>query len=127
MMAAAARRRRVWLQPLRNWVLAFNTDGPAGLIDRKAPGNRPKLDAMQRRALARIIEAGPDPDQHGVVRWRLEDRAAWVHASFGVSPDESTLGRMVKQTGFRKLTVRLRHHEQDPAALAGFKKTSPPP
>lgn len=82
------------------------------------------LQTLRDWALARIIEAGPDPDQHGVVRWRLKDLAAWVYASFGVSLDESTLGRMVKRMGFRKLSVRPRHHEQDPAALAAFKKLS---
>ena len=123
----AARIGAVGLQTVRDWVLAFNADGPAGLINGKAPGQRPKLDTVQRRALARIIEEGPDPGRHGVVRWRLKDLAAWIYASFGVSLDESTLGRMVKQMGFRKLSVRPRHHEQDPAALTAFKKTCPAP
>ena len=123
----AARIGAVSLQTVRDWALAFNADGPVGLIDRKAPGNPPKLDAAQRQALAQIIERGPDLDRHGVVRWRLKDLAAWVNASFGVSLDESTLGRTVKQMGFRKLSVRPRHHEQDPAALAAFKKTCLPP
>ena len=123
----AARIGVVGLQTVRDWVLAFNADGPAGLIDRKAPGQKPKLDALQRQALMQIVESGPDPDRHGVVRWRLKDLAAWVYASFGVSLDESTLGRLVNRLGFRKLSVRPRHHEQDPAALTAFKKTSPPP
>jgi transposase len=123
----AARVGAVGLQTVRDWVLTFNAAGPAGLIDRKAPGSLPKLDLAQRQALAQVIEAGPDPDQHGVVRWRLKDLTAWVYASFGVSLDESTLGRTVKALGFRKLSVRPRHHEQDPAALTAFKKTSLPP
>ncbi len=61
-----------------------------------------------------------------MVRWRLKDPAAWVDASFGVSQDESTLGRTVKQMGFHALSVRPRHHDQDPAALAAS-KTCPPP
>jgi transposase len=123
----AARIGAVGLQTVRDWGLAFNAQGPAGLIDRKAPGNPPKLDAAQRQALARVIEEGPDPERDGVVRWRLKDLAAWIDASFGISLDESTLGRTVKQRGFRKLSARPRHHEQDPAALAAFKKTCPPP
>lgn len=123
----AARIGAVGLQTVRDWVVAFNAQGPAGLIDRTAPGAPPKLDAAQRRALARAIEEGPDLDRHGVVRWRLKDLAAWIYASFGVSLDESTVGRTVRALGFRKLTARPRHHEQDPAALTAFKKTSPPP
>lgn len=123
----AARTGAVSLQTVRDWVLAFNAVGPAGLVDGKAPGQRPKLDAAQRQALAQVIEEGPDPDRHGVVRWRLKDLAAWIYASFGISLDESTVGRTVKALGFAKLSVRPRHHEQDPAALAAFKKACPLP
>ena len=48
--------------------MASNAQGPAGLIDRTASGAPPKLDAAQRRALARAIEEGPDPGRRGVVR-----------------------------------------------------------
>jgi transposase len=122
----AARIGVVGQQTVRDWVLAFNAAGPAGLIDRKAPGQRPKLTEAQRQALAQIVESGPAPDKHGVVRWRLKDLAAWIYTSFGVSLDESTVGRTVKQLGFVKLSARPRHHQQDPAALADFKKTCQP-
>jgi transposase len=46
-----ARIRAVALQTVRDCVLAFNVAGPAGLIDCKAPGQKPKLDATQRKAL----------------------------------------------------------------------------
>ena len=122
----AARIGVVGLQTVRDWVVTFNAAGPAGLIDRKAPGQRPKLTEAQRQALAQIVESGPAPDKHGVVRWRLKDLTAWIYASFGVSLDESTVGRTVKQLGFVKLSAPPRHHEQDPAALADFKKTCRP-
>jgi transposase len=38
----------VGLQTVRDWVVAFNADGPDGLIDGKAPGARPRLNADQR-------------------------------------------------------------------------------
>ncbi len=69
----AARIGGVGLQTIRDWVLAFNQEGPGGLIDGKAPGNTPKLNDDQRRALARMVESGPIPAIHGVVRWRLKD------------------------------------------------------
>ena len=34
----AARLGGVGLQIVRDWVVRFNADGPAGLLDRKAPG-----------------------------------------------------------------------------------------
>ncbi|KMO38823.1 transposase [Methylobacterium aquaticum] len=122
----AARIGVVGLQTVRDWVLAFNADGPAGLIDRKAPGHPPKLSQAQRQALAAIVESGPDPDRHGVVRWRRKDLAAWLYQCFRVSLDETTVGRELKRLGFAKLSARPRHYAQDPAALETFKKLSRP-
>ena len=114
----------VGVQTVRDWVLAFNTEGPPGLIDGKAPGNQPLLNAEQRAALARIVEAGPNPALDGVVRWRLVDLAQWVFAEFGISVSKQTLSRILRDMDYRKLTARPRHHAQDPAALDAFKKTS---
>jgi transposase len=58
----------VGLQTVRDWVLAFNADGPDGLVDGKAPGARPRLNAQQREALRALVEQGPTPAAHGVVR-----------------------------------------------------------
>ena len=69
----AARVGGVGLQTLRDWVVRFNARGPEGLIDGKAPGNARKLNDSQRQALATIVERGPMPAIHGVVRWRLKD------------------------------------------------------
>src|SRR6202042_944496 len=59
------------LQIVRDWGLKFNADGPAGLIDRKAPGQPPRLNDAHRATLAAIIESGPIPAVHGIVRWRI--------------------------------------------------------
>ena len=49
----------VTLQIIRDWVMKFNADGPDGLIDRKAPGQPPKLNHTHRAALkAVIVNAG---------------------------------------------------------------------
>jgi transposase len=115
----------VGVQTVRDWVLAFNAEGPPGLIDGKAPGQLPLLNAEQREALKRIVEAGPNPAMDGVVRWRLVDLAQWVYAEFGISVSKQTLSRMLRGMGYRKLSARPRHHAQDPAAREAFKKTAP--
>src|SRR3954462_3042654 len=51
----------VGLQTVRDWVLAFNADGPDGLIGGKAPGARPRLNADLRAALKALVEQGPMP------------------------------------------------------------------
>jgi transposase len=87
----AARIGGVTLQIVRDWVLRFNKHGPDGLINRKAPGNRPKLNEDQRQALARRVESGPIPASHGVVRWRRKDLARWLLEEFRIEVDETTL------------------------------------
>jgi transposase len=116
----------VGLQIVRDWVVRFNADGPAGLLDRKAPGQPALLNNTHRRALAEVIEAGPIPAVHGVVRWRLVDLAQWIWEEFRITVSETTLGRVVNKMGYRKLSARPRHHAQNPDAAAAFKKTSPP-
>ena len=123
---AAAAIGGVQRQTVRDWVAAFNAHGPAGLIDGKAPGQRPLLNPEQRQVLRRIVEAGPDPAVDGVVRWRLIDLAQWIFTEFGIAISKQTLSRMLRRRGYRKLSARPRHHAQDPAAPAAFKKSLPP-
>ncbi len=113
------------LQIIRDWVLRFNAEGPAGLVNRKAPGPAYKLSEEQRAALAAVVESGPDPAIHGVVRWRRCDLAAWLSKQFGVSLGVTTVGQELRRMGYAKLSARPRHYAQDEAALAAFKKTSP--
>jgi transposase len=122
----AARTGGVGLQTVRDWVLRFNRDGPDGLVDGKAPGGRPRLDANQRAALAAVVESGPIPAAHGVVRWRLVDLVQWIRDEFAVSISTQTLSRELRAMGYRKLTARPRHHSQDADAIPAFKKTSTP-
>jgi transposase len=121
----AARIGGVGLQIVRDWVVRFNAEGPAGLLDRKAPGKAPRLAPAQLAALARAVEAGPKPYLDGVVRWRLGDLAAWLREEFGVSVSETTVSRALKRLGFRVLSARPQAHGQDPEAMEAFKKTSP--
>ena len=121
----AARFAGVGLQIVRDWVLRFNAEGPEGLVNRKAPGPAYKLSEEQRAALAAVVESGPDPAIHGVVRWRRCDLAAWLRGRFGVSLGVTTVGQELRRMGYVKLSARPRHYAQDEAALAAFKKTSP--
>lgn len=116
----------VGLQTVRDWVLAFNEKGPDGLIDGKAPGAKPRLNADQREALRVLIEQGPLPAAHGVVRWRLVDLTQILFEDHGVSVSEQTLSRVLRDMGYRKLSARPRHHAQNPAAADAFKKPFPP-
>jgi transposase len=121
----AARIGGVTLQIVRDWVLKFDGKGPGGLIDRKAPGQPSRLNDTHRAALAAVIESGPIPAIHSVVRWRIVDLCQWLHDEFQVSVAEQTLSRELRAMKFRKLSARPRHHAQAEGAIETFKKASP--
>src|SRR5215210_2287756 len=123
---AAARLGGVTVQIVRDWVVKFNAHGPAGLINRKPPGPPSKLTDAHRAALQAIIEQGPIPAIHGVVRWRLIDLIQWVWEEFRITISKQTLSRELRAMNYRKLSARPRHHAKNEAAVAAFKKTSPP-
>jgi len=106
-------------------VLKFNASGPQGLVDRKAPGQPSLLNVMHRAALAAVIDSGPIPAVHGVVRWRIIDLCQWLWDEFQISVSKQTLGRELRAMRFRKLSARPRHHAQTAGAIEAFKKTSP--
>ena len=116
----AARIGGVTLQIVRDWVLKFNALGPDGLIDRKAPGQSPRLNDAHRAALAAMIESGPVPAIHGVVRWRIIDLCQWLYEEFRVSVAKPTLSRELRALGYRKLSARPRHRAQGRRRDRGF-------
>jgi len=96
------------------------------LATRRAPGRAAILNDEQRAQLAAVVEAGPIPAAHGVVRWRLADLAQWVWDEFALSVTRHTLGRELRAMGYRKLSARPRHRGQKGDDIADFKKASQP-
>src|SRR3982750_4272317 len=122
----AARTGGVTVQIVRDWVVKFNAHGPEGLVNRRPPGQPSKLTDTHRAALQAIVEQGPIPAIHGVVRWRLIDLIPRVGGEFRISLSKQTLSRELRAMNYRKLSARPRHHAKSEAAVAAFKKTSPP-
>ena len=113
----------VTLQVVRDWVLRFNAHGPDGLIDRKAPGQPSRLNDEHRAALAAMVENGPIPAVHDVVRWRIIDLCQWLWEEYEISVSKQTLSRELRAMGYRKLSARPRHHAQAAGAVEAFKKS----
>ena len=120
----AAKIGGVGLQIIRDWVLRFNARGPDALLNGKSPGKPSKLNGRQRQAIAGMIESGPIPAVHGVVRWRLIDLAQWIFEEFRITVAKQTLSRELRAMGYRKLSARPRHHAQVQGAIEDFKKAS---
>ena len=108
------------------WLAAYHYGGEQALKARPIRGAPPKLNAKQMAALARVVEDGPVPYVDGIVRWRLCDLVGWLHAEYRITMSDSTLSRILRDMGYRKLSARPRHHAQDPQAGETFKKTSLP-
>src|SRR3954451_10333644 len=120
----AARIGGVTVQIVRDGVVKFNAHGPAGLVNRKPPGQPSKLTNTHRAALLAIVEQGPIPAIHGVVRWRLIDLIAWIWEEFGISIAKQTLSRELRALNYRKLSARPRHHAKNERAIT--RRTSAP-
>lgn len=110
-------------QTLRDWVHRYNAEGLAGLGSLKPPGRGSKLTAQQRAVLAELVEKGPDPAQHGVVRWRRIDLRGELQRQFGIALHERSVGKVLAKLGYRRLSVRPRHPQADKEAQEAFKKT----
>ncbi len=113
---AAARIGGVGLQTVRDWVLAFNGEGPPGLVNGKAPGNPPLLSEVQRQALMKIVE-----------QVCARASAGFMTRTFSTSPARSSFararGRVHRQgQGGDALGVRrqgIGHHDQRQAPAGG--------
>ena len=111
-------------QTLRDWVHRYNAEGLAGLENRGGGGRKPRLTPAQKAEFAGWVEAGPDREKDGVVRWRCADLKRRIAAEFCIELHERTVGKHLAALGYRRLSVRPQHPKADPEAQAAFKKTS---
>lgn len=111
-------------QTLRDWVHRYNTDGLAGLRDRAHTGRPGRLTAAQKEELCLLVEAGPDLEKDGVVRWRRVDLQAVIKKRFDVELAPRSIGTILKELGFRRLSPRPYHPNKDAEAQEAYKKTS---
>ena len=112
-------------QTLRDWVIRFNEQGPDGLINIPSPGAPAKLDEEHKAFLARIVDEGPTPAIHGVVRWRACDLIMRLYEEFALSVSDDTIYRAMKELGFSHVSARPKAYKQDAEAMDAFKKTFP--
>ena len=107
--APAAKLGGMDRQTLRDWVHRFNDAGPEGLVDRTAPGSQRRLTAEQEAELAALVEAGPDVEADGVVRWRCIDLKQLIGRRWGVDYHQRTIGKLLARLGFSHVSARPRH------------------
>jgi transposase len=119
----AARMTGMDRQTLRDWVHRYNAEGVAGLTDRPRSGRPPLLAEGQLAEFDRLVETGPDPVKDGVVRWRCLDLKTQIATCFGIQVSERSVGRILGERGFRRLSPRPKHPKTNEAAQEAFKQT----
>jgi transposase len=67
-LEGASREEAAKIGGMDRQVTRFNEQGADGLINISSPGMPPKLNAIHKAFLARIVEEGPIAAIHGVVR-----------------------------------------------------------
>ena len=112
-------------QTLRDWMHRYNAEGINGLKSSQGPGKPPSLTGEQMAELKEAVLKGPDPEKHGVVRWRCVDLRAEVARRFTVEVSERTIGKWLRKLELTRLQPRPFHPKKDDAAQAAFKKTLP--
>jgi putative transposase len=111
-------------QTLRDWVHRFNASGPEGLFDHWTAGPKPRLSEEQLAQLAQVVEAGPDREKDGLVRWRRVDLKRVIAERFGVDFHPRYVGKLLNKLGFSHISARPRHPAQDERIVEAFKKIS---
>src|SRR5271156_833356 len=104
-----------------DWVPRFNAAGPEGLFDNWTEGPKPRLSAEQLAQFAQIVEAGPDRQVDGVVRWRRLDLKRVIAERFGVDFHPRYVGKLLQKLGFSHISARPRHPAQDERIVEAFK------
>ncbi|HVX56737.1 MAG TPA: IS630 family transposase [Candidatus Saccharimonadales bacterium] len=120
--AEAAERCGMQRQTLRDWVHRYNAIGTEGLKSGHGPGRPASLTADQMAELKELVVAGPDPEKHGVVRWRCVDLRGEVARRFAVEVAERTIGKWLHRLKLTRLQPRPFHPKKDEAAQTAFKK-----
>ena len=92
------------------------------LIDNWTAGPKPRLSGEQQAQFAQIVEAGPDREKDGVVRWRRIDLKRVIAERFGVDFHPRYVGKLLKKLGFSHMSARPRHPAQDNGSSRRLKK-----
>ena len=120
--AEAARLAGMERQALRDAVVRYDAEGPAGLHDRPKPGRPQRLSGAEQAALAARVFAEPDPERDGTAAWTRADLCAWLGERFGKAFHPSSLSRVLGRLDLSRQKARPVHPEADPKAQARFGK-----
>jgi transposase len=109
-------------QGLRDAVIRYNAEGPAGLHDRPRSGRPEALTEGQQAALKAWVLRGPDPERDGMSAWRVVAICDRAEETYGVRYSEWGMSRLLRRLGLTRQKARPRHPQGGAAERAAFKK-----
>ena len=87
-------------QALRDAVLRYDAQGPAGVRDRPLPGRPPALSEADPAPLFDRIFRGPGSEKDGASSWTLPDLCRRIETRFDRRPTARSLSRILRREGF---------------------------
>ena len=122
---AGGKRRKPSAWTVRRFATGYtvyNEAGIEGLADRPRSGRPACLTKAEQAEVESWVERGADLATDGVVRFRRCDLRDRIASRFGVYLHERSVGKLLRQLNFRRLSVRPLHPKTDFAAQEIFKK-----
>lgn len=109
---------------VNKWVGRYNEQGWGGLWDLPRLGQPKKLTEEQEEEFEKLVLRGPLPEE-GLSRYRAKDLRKVLKEKFGVSYSLSGVKKLVHRLGFSSIKPRPRHPQNDPDAMAKWKRKAP--
>ncbi len=106
-ISAIATMLKVNGEAVRSWIKRYLLKGLKGLNSRKSPGRPPKLTKSHKRALAKLIEAGPAKAGFVGNCWRSPMIQHLIEEKFGVLYSVKYISELLKNMGFSYQKARF--------------------
>jgi transposase len=101
------------LSSIKGWIRRVKKEGISGLLDKKYPGARPKLESAQKDKLVQIVEQGPEIYGLDTGVWTGPLIKEVILKEFGVTYHVSQVRRILHQLGFTVQYPRVRLSKAD--------------
>lgn len=121
-----ARRVGADRRSVHRWLLAYRRGGTQGLAPRPAPGRPPRLTAVDRKRLQRILLRGATAFGYDNDLWTCPRVAELIHKTFRVRYHVDHIGRLLRSLGFSPQRPERRARERDEEGIRGWVKTQWP-
>ena len=115
----AASSAGVHVRTVFKWLVAFNSGGQNALVETKALGAKPKLNAMQMMRLSRILRSDSPQLQHRFefALWTLTMITALIQTQFGVHYSKTGVHKLMHSLGFTPQRPLYRAWQADPVLV----------